>query len=143
MLRDFKHSQKERTLGTDGQNCKPMTNPERQQSLNINADNRRNEMATIKKLTIYRSVQTNNDACEWRYYLDNDRDYDGKIYNPSGVALEDRAYEGMGEIQVITPAQAQGEKKQALINCGLYSARLKAKKHGDLIPDGVEVSICK
>jgi len=98
-------------------------------------------MATIKKLTIYRAIQTNNDACEWRYMLDGEADYDGKIYNPSGLALEDRAYEGMGEIHVITPTQAEGEKRTALINCAMYSARLKAKKHGDLIPNDVAVTI--
>jgi len=98
-------------------------------------------MATIKTITIYRSVQSNNDACEWRFMLDGESDYDGKIYNPSGVALEDRAYEGMGEIHVVTPAQAQAEKRQALTNCALYSARLKAKKHGDVVPDSVKVTI--
>jgi hypothetical protein len=95
----------------------------------------------ISKITIYRSVQIGNDACEWRFYLNNDHDYDGKIYNPSGHQLEDREYEGMGAVHIITPAQAQGDKKPALMNCALYSARQKAKKHGDLIPDNVEVVV--
>jgi hypothetical protein len=99
------------------------------------------KMVTIRKITIYRAPKVTSESCEWRYYLDNDRDSDGKIYNPSGVALEDQAYEGMGEIHVINPEQATGEKKAVLTNCALYSARLKAKAYGDTIPDNIEVVI--
>jgi hypothetical protein len=98
-------------------------------------------MGTVKKITVFRSVQSNRDSLEWRFYCDGDKTFSFKIVNPSGQALEDRAYEGMGEIHVITPAQAKGEKKQALTNCALYSARTVLKKYGDTVPAGVEVVI--
>lgn len=96
---------------------------------------------TISKITIFRSPQTNRESNEYRYFLDNDRDFSWKIYNPSGCPLEDQAYEGMGEIHVITPAQAIGEKKAALTNCALYTSRQNAKRYGDVIPNSVSVVI--
>lgn len=99
-------------------------------------------MKAIHRLTIFRTSSSTFPTREWRVALDGE-DISWHIVNPSGCDVVDQAYEGMGEVHVITPEQAQGEKRTALINCARYTARLEVKSRDwdFVIPENVDVVI--
>ena len=99
-------------------------------------------MVVIKRLTVFRAAMSEHpEARAWRLHFDQDPSVSWRIVNPSGCPLADRAYEGMGMVQVITPEQAQDEKRTALVNCARYTARLQAKDGGEIVPETAQVVI--
>lgn len=99
-------------------------------------------MKSVQKLIVFRAPQYDADLPnEWRFAVAGQMDFSWAIFNPSGEGYVDAAYEGMGEIRTITKEQAQGDKRQTLINCAIYSAKQILPKYGETATDATEVEI--
>jgi hypothetical protein len=99
-------------------------------------------MKPVEKLIVFRAPQYDADLPnQWRFAVAGQLDFSWAIVNPSGEAYIDAAYEGMGEQRAITPEQAQGDKRQTLINCAIYTARQILPKYGETATDATEVEI--
>lgn len=98
-------------------------------------------LKAIEKIRIFRAPQHDADLPnEWRFSIVGTPDFSWAIFNPSGQRYTDAAYEGMGELRVITPEQAQeGEKRQTLINCAIYTAKQVLPKYGETATDATQV----
>ncbi|MBP6824651.1 MAG: hypothetical protein KA368_24105 [Acidobacteria bacterium] len=99
-------------------------------------------MNIVKQIIAFRSPQHDADLPnEWRFAVAGQLEFSWPIVNPSGERYVDGAHEGMGEIRTITKAQANGDKRQVLINCAIYTAKQIMPKYGETVTDATEVKI--
>lgn len=90
----------------------------------------------VEKIVIFRAPRmAGSDYYVWHFLDASMPEFCWLIRNPSGELYADRAFMGMGEMRVITPEQAQGVKRETLINCAKYSARVVLPKYGETIND--------
>ena len=97
---------------------------------------------TVKALEVFRAPQYTSDLPNaWHFRIAGDMEFCWRIFNPSGHGYIDDSFEGQGEVHTITPAQAQGDKRQTLINCAIYSAKQILPKYGEIVTDQTTVTI--
>lgn len=99
----------------------------------------------VAKIEVFCAPQYDADLPNaWYFCVAGQRDFCWRITNPSGGGYVDAAYEGISGQYAITAAQANqvgSKRRQTLISCALYSARLVLPKYGETVNDSTEVVI--